>query len=370
MKRNPLSTDNRIVRLHGAFEVENFGDILLMRIFADWVRRAGWEPCVADAPQYLRRELELDSNPDVRPSALLMVGGGYLGEPARSLLGRWRWGFTLMRRHLTVLETARTQGMPYAIVGVGFGPITNVHARWKTHSALRASRLTVLRDIESANLAAQYGVHVHAVSADAAVNLPDMPLRAAVWDEYERIRSLAHGRQVIAVQFDQDASAGDEWRTMFECLNKCMSDKNFFVLGISDQAGTSNSERHRSAAVAFLERFQHTLFEPYSGIDSLVGRLFAADLVITTKLHIGIVASASGRPVLSLPTHQKTIRFYRQLGRPDLCVPKSDWSFESIASAFQRAHILIGERLVVPQSLRSAASANEAYVKLFLDSLR
>jgi polysaccharide pyruvyl transferase WcaK-like protein len=364
-----LSADRRYVRIHGAFEVENFGDILLMRIFADWVRQAGWEPLVVDAPLYVRKELNLGAEATMEPKAVLMVGGGYLGEPNRKLPGRWRWGFTLMERHLSVLEYAKSRDLPYAVVGVGFGPISNLLARRKTRHLLKSAKLSVLRDSESADWAARYNVGIDAVSADAAIAISEAPLSSAAEAEYQRIRALAQGRSIVAVQFDRDAFAGDEWRMLFDSLTECLAGRNCFVLGVSDQAGTEVAGMHKRAAEAFLTGFPDSRFEPYTGIDALLGCLYASDLVITSKLHIGIVASAFGRSVLSLPTHQKTIRFYRQLGRAEICLPKADWTPASIAIAFEKAFRAADNNLPVPASLKAASLSNATHVAAFLDAV-
>jgi hypothetical protein len=55
----------------------------------------------------------------------------------------------------------------------------------------------------------------------------------------------------------------------------------------------------------------------------LIERLNGASVVVTTKLHVGICAAVMGKTVLSFYAHPKTLRFYRQLEREDLCFPLS-----------------------------------------------
>jgi polysaccharide pyruvyl transferase WcaK-like protein len=357
-----------VLRLHGAYEVENFGDILLARIFADWAREAGWEPITIGAPDYVHRDLNLSPDVTDAPRAVLLVGGGYLGEPKRSLPGRWNWGFKLVERHLSVMAEARSKNLPYAVIGAGFGPISNLFARWKAKSLMKGAAAIVLRDPESANWAKQYGVRCDAISADAAVTLSNTPLNAIAQTEAARFRAQAEGRKIVAVQFDRAPSGADEWAVVFDELEKRLHGLDCFVVGISDQRGTAVAEMHRQAAELFLTRFPNGRFEAYDGLDSMLGRLSAADLIITTKLHIGIVGSAYGRAVLSLPTHQKTVRFYRQLERTQVCVPKADWSSASISAAFDQAWALVDKTpLTVPEALTRASRSNAEYVNAFLN---
>lgn len=365
-----MNARNPVLRLHGAFEVENFGDILLARIFADWARECGWQPMVVDAPDYVKRDLGLieESRP-VKPQALLLFGGGYLGEPKRTLPGRWRWGFNMIKRHLSVLDWARRNRLPYAVIGAGFGPISNLPARWMTRSLLGASIPVVLRDEESAALARQYGVNVSAVSADAALTLADQPLRPEAVTEANRIRSLAQGRPVVAVQFDQPEGTDESWTLLHATLADCLKSTDYFVFGVSDQRGTAVAEKHKQAAEEFLRRLGQRHFEPYTSMDGLIGKLSAADLVVTSKLHLGIVASSLGKPVVSVPTHQKTVRFYRQLGRSEICVPKAQWTQDALKAAFSHAEQTMGQSLVVPEAVLRAARSNQVALKSFLQSV-
>jgi len=55
------------------------------------------------------------------------------------------------------------------------------------------------------------------------------------------------------------------------------------------------------------------------------------DLIITPKLHVGIVGAALGKSVLSFPYHiHKIKRYYRQIGEEDRCVLLKDIT-ESVA---------------------------------------
>jgi polysaccharide pyruvyl transferase WcaK-like protein len=52
----------------------------------------------------------------------------------------------------------------------------------------------------------------------------------------------------------------------------------------------------------------------------LIAILSELDLVITTKLHVGITSIAVKTPVVSFPYHSKTQRLYEQLNLSDRCI--------------------------------------------------
>jgi polysaccharide pyruvyl transferase WcaK-like protein len=82
--------------------------------------------------------------------------------------------------------------------------------------------------------------------------------------------------------------------------------------------------RHPSAA-ADAERLMQEVLSgafaviPYESPWTTVAHLGQMDLVLTTKLHVGVVARSLGVPVLAAGQHPKIKRFYQLLGEGD-CV--------------------------------------------------
>ena len=89
------------VILHGALDIDNFGDVLLAQIFSTWLREEDFEVLLADASPLVRDQLGPTAALGGRePSALVYIGGGYFGEPPRSMIGKWKWGFRMIERHI------------------------------------------------------------------------------------------------------------------------------------------------------------------------------------------------------------------------------------------------------------------------------
>lgn len=364
-----MNKNQLVIRVHGAFEVNNFGDILLVKIFVEWVRQLGHIPQILNAPNYVQKECNTQLECDTRPDAIIFVGGGYLGEPKRSYFGRWKWGNSLISRHLSVMKEAADAEIPYGIIGTGFGPISNLVARYKARSLINQSSITVLRDRESFDFATSYGCKVDFTSADAALSVHHLTLNTEAQSTADMLMKHANGKPILLVQLDQSEDYGPEWMLLSNSLLKCIDPNEFFVVGVSDQSGTSVSLRHKKAADGFLKNFDHSLFLPYQNIDSFIGTISAANMVITNKLHIGIVSTALNKPVVSLPTHQKTLRFYKQLDREYACVPKALWSEDSICDAYRKVHSNIKEVSVVPREVLSLSEANFNYLKRFIESI-
>ncbi|PKR89658.1 hypothetical protein CXZ10_09870 [Pleomorphomonas diazotrophica] len=353
------------VRLHGAFEVENFGDILLAKIFANWVQEAGGIPVGTSVPAYLQSELDLATSTKADVAGVIMIGGGYLGEPPRSLVGRWFWGEKLRHRHLAVMRAAKQAGLPYCITGVGFGPITNLLARREAVQLMSNATSVTFRDNESMDYASKYGFGQGSLSADAALSLRDLPLSLQATQERDRI-APKDGRRLVLVQLDRSLLTR-EGQFLERQLSRQLARDDLKVVGISDQRGTEVSNGHKVCFEKVQSKLRDAEFLPYDGVEKLIGRISAADLVITSKLHLGIVATALGKRVISFPTHSKTQRFYRQIGRENICLPLLQCTDQKVDDLLAHGLGLIGsppERF--PENILELSRENANQIRGFM----
>ena len=69
---------------------------------------------------------------------------------------------------------------------------------------------------------------------------------------------------------------------------------------------------------------------PFKDIWETAALISKLSAILTTKLHVGIVAYALGVHCESFATHQKTPRFYKQIGRASQCIMLDDISDKNI----------------------------------------
>src|SRR5688572_15194714 len=165
------------IALHGAYRHDNFGDMLLLGIYIRWIRET-YPGCRVILP-FLRNDLTGLVSADgrglaelLRASALVYGGGGYFGEPNS---GRTLWAMRNTWRHMPVGLIARLRGIPIAINGVGAGPLSSGLARRLFVRLFGWSGAVAVRDVESRDFMAQYGVDADrmVVTADAALSLDE-----------------------------------------------------------------------------------------------------------------------------------------------------------------------------------------------------
>src|SRR5690606_8675741 len=96
----------------------------------------------------------------------------------------------------------------------------------------------------------------------------------------------------------------------------------------------------------------------------VLGRL---SMVVTDKLHVGIVARALGTTSLAVPTHQKTKRFYDQLCASEDCIPMDTVDADAFSSGLHR-QLSVGD-YELPSEVRQLSERNRELLKEFIRGL-
>jgi polysaccharide pyruvyl transferase WcaK-like protein len=187
----------------------------------------------------------------------------------------------------------------------------------------------------------------------------------------ELMRGLPGDRR-IAVHLARPSSRIPGVATVIEGVCRFAADapEATFLLVADGSVGQRDTTQTRASAELQARLGPRAVTLPYTDIWSLTAQLGAADLVVTTKLHVGIVAAALGTPVLSFPFHAKVPRLYRQLESPERCVPLDlvtpERVEERLASVAESGYA----RLEIPAAVRQAANDNRQELGKFLAAVR
>ncbi|EMS32087.1 hypothetical protein C943_01349 [Mariniradius saccharolyticus AK6] len=309
----------RKIGLHGSYNSRNFGDTLILKITHDWIKEHSKDNVVV-FPQ-LRNKLELqeitgsDKNPfDFDDLKGLVFGpGGYLGEPPHSFLKRMEWSYRNYKRHIKWSKQLRSRKIPYMMLGVGVGPISNLILRWEVIKLFKNASYIAVRDEISRNFLVKWGIDPAKINVFCDVAL-SLPFYGPSQNMKKKIGLHLPGNDL------EDFGKLEE----FNGFIKDNSNEYSFSF-IEDQAGQfSRLDKPNSTRDTLLETGHPLDIISYGSPNQLMDALKEFDVIITSKLHVGIVSYALGKPVISIPKHTKTVRFYNQIGRAQFCVPFKD----------------------------------------------
>lgn len=351
----------------------NFGDLLLVDIFRSWLQAdfPGIQLTMPFASTEVAVELGFPAPAGVadlmRADAVLYVGGGYFGEPSAD---DWRWSLRALLRYVAPGALGLLLRKPTAMLGVGFGPLSYLPLRWGAVELLKRMRVIALRDVESVEFARSYGVPGSKLIqiADAALSItvedvPDDDLAVA-----EEILRPYEGRCLIGVHLTGDPGQSPAFAALHQQLDSAFErNPHHHAVVLCDQP---TSVGQVQAAALVKERLgDRATVAGYLKPWRLCALLSRLHLVITSKLHVGVVARAMGTPSLSFPAHQKIRRFYDQIDAAQDCI-----SLEEVVHTVAEVEVgverlLAAGKYVLPAHVRTQAAYSRGLLSAFLASI-
>ena len=91
---------------------------------------------------------------------------------------------------------------------------------------------------------------------------------------------------------------------------------------------------------------------PFQNWSVMVETIAKSSLIITSKLHVGIVSIAQGGKVISIPAHEKTFRLYKQLGLSDFCIQKGSLNETQLISTIRKLEYFSPHRATIRDGIR------------------
>ena len=358
-----------VVALHLSYFTENFGDLLLFDFYRRWIRELvpGAAVVAPAAPPEVHRWLGADATgwrAAARAGAFVYGGGGYFG-PVND--GARRWATRNLGRHVPTGALARVLGRPLTVNGVGVGTVSSPAYRRAVTAIFRAARQATVRDEESLGQLVSWGLDPASIraTADAVLTLEPGDIPAEARAEAAADLDREPGVRLIGVHLPARAPE-HEAGVLGMCEALALADPAIRFVVMRDTHPGATGPPGGSLGAAVLRRFgRRAAFVVYRSPWQLAAVIALLDGVITSQLHVGIVALACGRPALSLAEHPKTVRLYRQLGSPWRTVRLGESAGVDLPGLAVRA-LLEPSGVLVPPGVRAAAAENRTRLGRFL----
>jgi polysaccharide pyruvyl transferase WcaK-like protein len=297
--------------LFGDYGTWNFGDLLIADLLARSARASGATRVrVSDATRELRASAPVDrfhwwNLADC--DRAVFGGGGFFNDAGAKRVARFRRFERLVRR----FERRR---IPYAIIGTGVGPMETPEGAGCLRRICSGTGLICVRDPESREILADCGVDAGrvAVTGDWAAGLKPADLPPTAVRSADQLLSPDDGRPWIALHLVPFAKSAERAARILELVHECLGrDHEARVCWIFE-----NRDRRLPTVVrasrGYPRDFRAIPRQPYWVTAALLRRM---SLILTSQLHVAIVGWALGVPVCGFSSHQKTRRFFAQVGR-------------------------------------------------------
>lgn len=336
------------VLIHGATNGSNFGDCLFAHLFyeelsenhqVDFVKMPHF-----GMGQYLADEIQSYSPQNINlcnADCLVYMSGGYFGDTNGTL------SESIVRfvRYFLIAIPFIIRNKPIYICGVGGGPIRNNVLKKTIVFIMNKAQFISVRDTETSDYFSSIGVRTPIyTTADSALSIYK---REMIQLPQDLVDKLKEKKNIFSHVYGSDNSNTEIEEKILPALNKFVGDDlgkyRVFV-------GTDNKCRTKVENLrVFKELVADKCAIDYPGTWMMCSLLSNMDVVLTVKLHVGIISSLFGKSVISLPKHKtKTKRFYNQIGCSERCVQLSDANpniIYNMLKSYSSEPILVENRL-------------------------
>ena len=308
------------IYLFGSFMNDNFGDFL---IYKEEIRclyeRFGDKINIITTDispfydLYTRVERKKNHKEALREADIIIFGGGgYFGVGVQKLVPNIQFMQLFGLRALSIVKS----GKPFMVAGVGAGPL-NYSFSWKVaKQVFEQAEVASVRDEESRqflqNIGVKRQIEVH----------PDWILSAQfvcdqAWDSWIKQNNINKKVMLIHLVTMPEKKGMGVDAVISDIKRFCKEHTEYQLVVVCDQ--TKEDVYSRTQAVYQELAEVSPLYYSYKTPDGLLALIREADLILTDKLHLGIVGVNLGKKVVSTANHPKTLRFYRQIHRESYC---------------------------------------------------
>jgi len=312
------------IALHGAYHGDNFGDSLFVILFVDWLKELNgnynkniYLPFAGDR---IRKLVNVSDKRGLKclflADLFVFVGGGYLGEPTGNIK---MWSCRLIIKHLSIAFVAYILKKPYIFIGVGAGPLSYKLARRLTVFICNKSKKVIIRDKESYDYLIEYGVFSNKliITADSILSFSKKNVKPTYVNIIKQIIKKQNNGKYIGVHLPSiNEKYMDKLLLLIQDLEIfCKILPGCKIIVFNDHFKKKYDYRDHQVFLLLKQIFiENIMYFDYENPDMLIALISELDIVITSKLHCGIVANCFNKYTVSIAVHEKTKRLYNQLG--------------------------------------------------------
>lgn len=315
-----------LIFVHGSYYNKNFGDYLLLKRTVDQLNTTVRLPFASKKVlnEFSGNILPTTFKDFFNAKACIFGGGGYLGEPPESVT---KWSINFIRRHFLPFLLMRLFSIEVHIIGAGLGPISKTWLKPFLRYMLKHSKSVYLRDKESIAFARKINADVHYEL------VTDLAQDREFLSEISCSSSIPLPSKYIAIHIGSKIKS--EVEDKIDLSIKNVARNGYSIVFFSDSPGHNDNLDNNSFSFSnMLNDKTYSIFKlKYENAEDVTRIISNSSGVITGKLHTGIIASTFSIPVLSIPLHHKTKRYYRDIGKEFSCILNGDKlsvSFEKI----------------------------------------
>lgn len=324
------------IMLHGAtnWGSSNYGDYIYGEIIHDYLKDKGNKVCFYQPSPFFEKYItNYDKNSIFKKkdaNMIVYIPGGYFGEGHSA---RFRDNVIQFVRFMPLGIWAAFKRIPLAIIGIGAGPNTNFLMNYGIRKICKHASLITVRDNESYKALKKLSPKVDVIECGDLILDSQLKETDVKISQISSIIDEAGNKKIALVHYNHEQIALQKFSKSMEKFSNKYSD--YHVVVASDSILDLDDEYFEEFKKTYGKECSHF---KYSNPKELTSMIKEANLVLTCKLHVGVVACSFGKSVIAAACHpEKTKRFYSQIGEEYRCINLYNSSDEELYSLIEKS---------------------------------
>ena len=338
---------NNNVILHGATNCDssNYGDYIYGEMIYEYIKEKGLNVCFYQPSSFFQKNLKdylKNRSIDKQDADLIIyLPGGYFGEGHQA---RFRDNLVQFLRFMPLGIWASYKKIPMVVLGIGAGPNHCSFMNFGIRRICNNSQFVTVRDKESYRALKKLCPKANIIESGDLIITRTLNL-ANQSSQIRRIKQVKNNRKVLLVHYNHSKEALLKFA---RCIKKFTSKhQEYLVVVTSDSILEYEEEYFKEFEIESGIKCELFLYKNPSELTTLIKTV---DVVLTCKLHVGVVACSFGKSVVAVACHpEKTARFYSQIGESGRSVSLFNVEPEEICELLERYHakgIKIDEQVI------------------------
>lgn len=351
------------ILLNGATSGTNFGDYLFAQIFQEQIaQKIGSENLFWYKSKYAMSDFFASRLGEPKKyrlkdiHALVYISGGYFCG------NDYRFRDYVLRylRYFSIGMKCILKSIPYAIIGLEVGKSKNVFIQFVQKKLLKKATIVVVRNEESFCCVKSYGINNVVCTSDTALTIE------REWFENKSVSCdiLNCTKKILLFHVFSSASKNKK------LVEKVVPILNCFLENHNEYAVVLTCDQYSEEQTTVLEQISglihcDTIIKNYYDDPIALCKLIdCVDVIVTPKLHVGIVGARLNKSVISFCDHsEKIMRFYSQLNETGRSVPLEELSEGQGLQMLEKYHNV---DICVSEDILDKAKSNFKYIDCFI----
>ena len=337
----------------------NFGDVLFSFMILKHLQDRGYHAAFYQLSPYIQNYLfnihglKKEKISIGQADAVVYFAGGYFGYSKSLTLYRKIRHFY---RYILFGIRASLRRKPMAIIGIGAGDYLWPPARLAVKSFCGNAGCITVRDNPSEKF-------LSALCPDCKIHVCSDAAQCVDPEELIIDEKLSFDKELRYIFLHCHDSSEVAERFALGLKELVNADDSLRVIVGDDGIGDASAFVRKAAEILGNER---VIAYDYTTPDNLCFTLAQCSLVLTSKLHVGIMSAAMGSSPIAFAKRYKVSRYYEQIGESGRCVDYSAASPELIA---EMAKKYLGKGIHLNDRIISASKKNFELLDSFLEEI-